>query len=401
MDVRSHPSEGTFAEHGSGGPAGGLLRSRAAGAGSTEWVGEVLGRWQAVELRIARSFAECRGLSTEQLEDIYQETTLALLSRPYQSEAHLRRALRTGLKQRALNLHRDERRREEILTHNGPGLLTATEEDDYGPERAALIHEDRLLVSEFLTELTGLEQRVFWLLAEGMKYRLIAKVLGVEVNEARSAARSCERKREHFQLLYDTGRLCGYRAATIVALQSGETTSEELARRAFAHLEGCASCRAEHHTNAKRLRRSFQGQAAALLPVPALLGRLPWLVHLDARIRTLQHRVTPGGLPFGSGGVRERAVALLASGGAAAKVATGVATVAVIAGGTIGATHLLNHEPAPHRHLASRHNRAIRHAGQTASPATAAPFIAQPATQHREHRGSRPCDLKRRSRSGS
>ena len=142
------------------GPAGGLLRSRAAGAGSTEWVGEVLGRWQAVELRIARSFAECRGLSAEQLEDIYQETTLALLSRPYQSEAHLRRALRTGLKQRALNLHRDERRREEILTHNGPGLLTTTEEDDSGPERAALIHEDRLLVSEFLTELTGLEQRV-------------------------------------------------------------------------------------------------------------------------------------------------------------------------------------------------------------------------------------------------
>ena len=220
-----------------------------------------------------------------------------------------------------------------------------------------------------------------------MKYRLVAKVLGVEVNEARSAARSCERKREHFQLLYDTGRLCGYRATTIVALQSGETTSEELARRAFAHLEGCASCRAEHHTNAKRLRRSFQGQAAALLPVPALLGRLPWLLHLDARIRTLQHRGTPGGLPFGSGGVRERAVALLASGGAAAKVATGVATVAVIAGGTIGATHLLNHEPARHRHLASRHNRATRHAGQTASPATAAPFIAQPATKHREHRG--------------
>src|ERR1022692_1940813 len=129
MDVRSHPRKETLAKHGSGGPGGGSLRSRAAGAGNAAWVVEVLGRWQAVELRIARSFAECRGLSAEQLEDIYQETTLALLSRPYQSEEHLRRALRSGLKQRALNLHRDERRREEILTHDGPGLLLTTREE--------------------------------------------------------------------------------------------------------------------------------------------------------------------------------------------------------------------------------------------------------------------------------
>jgi len=336
-----------------------------------------------VELRIARGFAECRGLSAEQLEDIYQETTVALLSRPYESEEHLRRALRSGLKQRALNLHRDERRREEILAHSGPSLLLTDREDQYSPERAALVHEDRLIVSEFLTELTGLEQRVFWLLAEGMKYRLIAKVLGVEVNEARNVARSCERKREHFQLLYDTGRLCRYRAATIVALQSGEATSEELARRAFTHLEGCASCRAEHHTNAKRLRRSFQGHAAGLLPVPALLGRLRWLIRVDVRIRTLQHRLTPDGLPFGSGGVRERGVALLASGGVAAKVAAGVATVAVIAGGAVGATHLLNHEPARRRPV-SAGAPARPDAGQIPSRVTPAPFVAQEAAPRKE-----------------
>ncbi|HLB21355.1 MAG TPA: hypothetical protein VK605_04560, partial [Solirubrobacteraceae bacterium] len=66
-------------------------------------MGEVLGEWQAQEIRLARGYAECRGLSTEQLEDIYQETSVALLSRPYQTEEHLRNALRTGLKHRALN----------------------------------------------------------------------------------------------------------------------------------------------------------------------------------------------------------------------------------------------------------------------------------------------------------
>ena len=216
----------------------------------------------------ARNFPECRGLSTEQLEDIYQETTEALLRRPYQTEEHLRNALRMGLKHRALNLHRDERRRGQILAQSAPGMYVMAEEREgrNAPELAALVHQDRLIVSEFLTELTEVEQRVFGWLVEGLQYRAIASVEGIELNVARNASRSCERKRERFQLLYDTGRLCGFRSATIQALQSGEATSEELAERAFAHLEGCAHCRAEHKTNARRLRRSFQGEAAALLP---------------------------------------------------------------------------------------------------------------------------------------
>ena len=188
-------------------------------------------------------------------------------------------------------------------------------------ERAALIREDRLVVAEFLTELSPLEQRVFWLIAEGIKYRLIAKVLSIEITTARNATRSCERKREHFQLLYDTGRLCGYRAATIHALQAGENTSEELASRAFAHLESCASCRTEHQTNARRLRHRFQGQAAILLPMPAFVHRLGWLARLDTKARLLLHRFAPNSLSMGSGGVRERAAGLLAGTGATAKLA--------------------------------------------------------------------------------
>ncbi len=101
--------------------------------------------------------------------------------------------------------------------------------------------------------------------------------------------------------------------------------------------------------------------------MPVFMERLGWLVRLDARARTLQHRFAPDGLPLGPGGVRERAVALLVGTGAAAKLAVGLATVAVIAGGTIGATHVLDHKPAPHRHHA-------------ASRAPATPIAAQPVT---------------------
>jgi hypothetical protein len=204
--------------------------------------------------------------------------------------------------------------------------------------------QDRLIVREFLTELDDLEQQVFWLIAEGMRYRAIAPILGIPVNEARKASRSSEQKRERFQLLYDTGRLCGYRSASIQALQRGELTSEELARRALAHLDACASCRAEHKTNAGRLGRSFRDQVAAVLPVPTLLGWTAWLRR--PWLRAGSHL---------TGGVRERAAALIGVGGAGAKLTAGVATVAVVAGGTIGATRALDHQPRhTERHPATR-----------------------------------------------
>jgi RNA polymerase sigma factor (sigma-70 family) len=297
-------------------------------------IAALLGRWQRAEVRLARGFPECRGLSHEQLEDLYQETTLALLTRHYTSEEHLRNALRHGVKHRALNLHRDSRRRGEILVRNAPSMQRLAEghASQAAPENAALLEQDRLIVKEFLTELEPLERQVFSLMADGMRYRAIAVELQIPANEARTASRSCERKRERFQLLYDTGRLCGYRGSTIQALQDGQFMSEELADRAFAHLESCASCRAEHKTNAQRLRRTFRGQAAALLPLPALLHRIGrrW-----------------ASLGRGAGGVRERTVALVGSGGAGAKLTAAAVTVAVVAGGAIGATHALGRHTAP------------------------------------------------------
>lgn len=232
---RRNGSRGSIATVPAPGTSPGLAPTRA---------GEVLGEWQRPELRIARGFAECKGLTDQELEDIYQDTVEVLMQRRYASEKHLRDALRAGLKYRALHFHQREGRRVEILTERTPTFDTSEQVAHDSTERAALIREDRLVVAEFLTELSPLEQRVFWLMAEGMKYRSIAKVLNVEVNAAHNAERSCEKKRKHFQLLYDTGRLCGYRALTIHALQAGENTSEELAKRAFAHLESCARSRA-------------------------------------------------------------------------------------------------------------------------------------------------------------
>jgi RNA polymerase sigma factor (sigma-70 family) len=168
-------------------------------------IGQLLGEWRARELRIARSFRECRGLNTEQLEDIYQETAVSLLHRHYQNEEHLRNALRDGFKKRALNMHRNRRRRGEILKQNAPSLLRSAQEreDQNTPELAALAQQDRSMILKFFTTLSSDEQCVFWLTADGMRYRAIAPELDMEVNEARKVARSCERKRERFQLIYE------------------------------------------------------------------------------------------------------------------------------------------------------------------------------------------------------
>ncbi|HEX5308928.1 MAG TPA: sigma-70 family RNA polymerase sigma factor [Solirubrobacteraceae bacterium] len=349
-------------------------------------VGEILGKWQAVELRVARGFAECRGLGTEQLEDIYQETALALYRRPYASEEHLRNALRTGIKQRALRLHRDERRRNQILVRSTPGLrvMAEAQEDQRAPEPAVLAHEDRLIAREFLTELSEDERRVFGWLVEGLAYRAIASVESIPVNEARNLARACARKRERFQLLYDTGRLCGYRAQTIQALQHGQSTSEELAERVFAHLESCVHCRLEHKTNAKRLRASFRDQAAALLP-PVLVGHLGWLSRLGVRARMLLHRLGIDTVPFGQGGVRERAIAVLAGGGASAKIAVGVVTLSVLAGGAV-ATHVLEQSaPAKHHHAA----RSATVAPPPAALTSTLPFTSPLPTTSKPRTGAR------------
>jgi RNA polymerase sigma factor (sigma-70 family) len=324
-----------------------------------DWASRLLGEWQAHEVALAGSYRECRGLTVEDIEDVYQQTVVALLDRDYEEVEHLRSALRIGIKRRALKYHRDQGRRRAILTTRRPGLqrLARLRADEELPEELALSSEERFVISEFLLELDRGEREVFVLAAEGLRYRMIARTLGIAINDARRASRACEQKRERFQLLYDTGRLCGYRAVTIHALQEGEMTSGELAQRAIAHIAHCTTCRMEHKTNAKRLKQSFQREAAALLPLPALVGHHWWLPRLYAQAKVLGHRVmtnTPlvtSGSGVG-GGVRERAAMLLASGGIAAKLSAAAATVAVLAGGTVIATHATGRQHDRHESVA-------------------------------------------------
>jgi RNA polymerase sigma factor (sigma-70 family) len=334
---------------------------------------EILRRRQRRELRIARGFRECRGLSAHQIEVLYQETVLALLHRPYEDEKHLCDALRTGIKRRALNLYRDEQRRAEILADSADAMhaIQQAQSARESPEQIVLAREDRFLIAEFLAELTPREREVFELVTEGMKYNRIAKALKMPENEARSTAASCERKRERFQILHDHGRLCGYRSLTIRALLDGAASTEQLVALAAAHLEACVHCRAEHKISAARLRQAFQEQAAALLP-PTLATRLDRSRRVSLHVRVLAARLRPEWVSLGQGGARERAAALLAGAGASTKLAAGLVTVAVIAGAGITATRALEHHPS---HPATR---PVARAGVTPHP-TQAIELAQPS----------------------
>jgi RNA polymerase sigma factor (sigma-70 family) len=133
---------------------------------------------------------------------------LALLERRFQNEEHLRNALRLGIRHRALHLHRDRRRRGEILSENARAILRVAEGTQRlaWPEDAALRAADKSIVNDFASELDDLERRIFALTGDGMRYRAIAARLGIPVNDARQAYRSYERKRQRFEILYDAGR---------------------------------------------------------------------------------------------------------------------------------------------------------------------------------------------------
>jgi RNA polymerase sigma factor (sigma-70 family) len=320
-----------------------------------------LGRWQKCEVELALSFRECSGLSTEQVEDLYQETALALLRRPFNDEAHMQRALHQGLRTRALNLHRDERRREEIITEHAHALQAESRAQDE-PEQSLLEKQDQLLIEELVAELDETHSRTFALMMnEGVGHHRVARALGISANQARSATRACERKAREFLALYECGRLCGYRAETIKALQAGKAPDAQLVRAALAHLQACPRCRIEHQTNASALQRAFnEGAAAALAPLPALIiAHAGWLERLALHARLLQHRLLTHGVPLGSGGARERAGALPAGGGASVKVAAGLLTAAVLAGGTLAA-HDLTKPTHTHAHrIAREHSQAV------------------------------------------
>ena len=342
----------TFASgEGAAHPHAGILLPRRRGGLDAGRVAELLDSWRAGELE--RFSREWRTLSYAELEDLYSETTIALLARPYRREGHLRLALREGMQYRALNAYNAALRHREIIAESEQGVsaLQAARSAEETPEQIALAHQDELLLNELVRELTPFQQQVFDLTTEGKRYKKIAEALGVSTAQARSATRACESKGRTFLLLYESGRLCGYRTETIKAIQTGGTASEDLAELAIAHLENCPHCRAEHRTNGARLRQRFNEQASALMP-PALIVRWSLFTH-SSRARAITRFLPDAGA--GREVLRERAGAVIATGGVGAKLAvTALIGAAVVAGG-INASHVLEHQPARRArpHLAS------------------------------------------------
>lgn len=301
----------------------------------------VLARWRGRELALAHTFRECGGAGSAEIEDILDATITALLGRSYASEEHLFRALRRGVKMRALRLHRDRAGRERILIHAAPIVHAREHERAWinDPERALIAREDDLIVSEFLAELTGSEREVFVLFAEGRSWRAIATTLALSERQARALTRSCEQKRQRFLALYLAGRLCGYRSRTIGSLLSGGLANRELAlEQALAHLDHCRRCQTEHNTTAEKVRHAFDRRAAGFLPGPvcvsvhtSILDRAQALLERPVRVLArFAHSHTAG--------TRERVTEAVVGTGAAAKIIAGIAGVALLAGGTVALT---------------------------------------------------------------
>lgn len=327
----------------------------------------LLARWRSRELWTARQFRACWGSSLAEIEDLYDATIAALVEKEetYESPEHLRAALHRGIKLRALRLHRDREVHENVLEHSAP-IMEAVGQDRAWreePEQALLAREDDAIVGEFIAELTDLERRVFALVADGRSWRAIATALGLPETEARTLTRTCERKRTRFLTLYSTGRLCGYRSQTIGSLLSGKERGELAIDQAVAHLRHCHACQVHHKTDAPRLRAAFDARALAVLPVPSLYAdsHASLLDHLQAAAARAARFFQRVSAP--QAGVRERALEVVAGTSASAKLAAGLASVLLLAGGAVDAA------TGTHRTGQHHHRRPIAQQSHVALPA--------------------------------
>jgi hypothetical protein len=178
------------------------------------------------ELKTARTFKECTGISMDEIEELCDATMTALLTKTFASEEHLRNTLHQRIKWGALNLHRSRVIHHRVLEQVAPAVQSRREEQawDEDPQRAVFAHEDDFFLSEFLAELTKVQRAVFALMADGQ--RAIATALNIEANLARKEVRCCERQRKIFLTIYKGGRLCDYRSHAIHAILSGQKTKQ-------------------------------------------------------------------------------------------------------------------------------------------------------------------------------
>jgi len=287
---------------------------------------------------------------------------------------------------RALRLHRDRITRHRALqqaTRPAEETAKAWEQD---PQRALVAREDRLIIREFLSELTPLEQQVFALVADGRSWRAIATALGMPATQARNTTRQCERKRERFFMLYQTGRLCGYRSQTIGSLLDGKQTSDLALDQALAHLHHCRVCQTQHHTTEEQLRDAFDRRALALLPaLPTVHGSAGILDRLHDLLT--RHGRVLGQLRASQTGLRERLVQTLMGAGAATKITVSVLSTAALATSAVSVQHH-GHRTAITREPAFPYLTAValREPGELTRPATSHVSSPSSRSRHRDHR---------------
>lgn len=174
--------------------------------------------------------------------------------------------------------------------------------------------------------------------SEPLGWRAIAEQLDMPMRQVRAAERSIEAKLDRFAALVAAGRLCQQRTLDLEAVSAGVADALQ-SNLAHAHLEHCATCKADFVGQLRAVRSAeFARKVAALLPPAPLAdstanhGRVREFV-ADLGSRLLGHgdaanaatQVSASGVGRGAGGVLAvKAVALLAGTAATIGAATGV-----------------------------------------------------------------------------
>lgn len=174
-----------------------------------------------------------------------------------------------------------------------------------------------------------------------------ARILGLPVGEARSAARSASAKLDRVAAISAAGRMCQFRAEAITADAAGEADDRQ-ARLARAHVSACVPCGRVYRQMRREMRgREFQrAAAAAFLPAPVVsFGHAGGLERIAVWV---EQRINF--LPRGGG---DRVAEVLGGAGVAKAAVAGTVVIAAGSALTGHVVHVIEGGHAPVHHLRS------------------------------------------------
>jgi DNA-directed RNA polymerase specialized sigma24 family protein len=321
-----------------------------------------------------RRRSEARGVPAGAQEEIVDDAITAVVMAPrgVANEHHLLGAFWLAVDHRCRR-HREGRHLTRLGSRQRVEFdLAAQQAPDAANPFDRLELRDRFArAADLIAELDARERRVVSTMASnGVGPVSAARLLGLELGEVRSAARSAKIKLDRVAAISAAGRMCQFRATAIAADAAG-AASEDQARLARAHVSACVACGRVYRQLRREMReREFQRAAvAAFLPLPAIsvghvggAGKLA--IWIEQRISFI---------PRGSG---ERTAEVLGGAGIAKAAVAGTAIVA--AGAALGSHAVTSLESTLPHHRPSAHisRRATPHVARTVagtSSATVAP----------------------------